>query len=113
MDIEHFNVGSAKSHFDTLNKAKALSEDFMKLSNNSLIIFVCKVQVQQTFNTYFIRLKNYFFVYVLFLFLGTLLSHVDHKHKSEPIDNLNKGDNTEAQVESKNPSKTCHKVSQS
>ena len=53
---------------------------------------------------------NFSFVSVLFLFL---LSHVDYKHKGEPIDNLHKGDNTETQVESKNSSKTCNKVSES
>ena len=53
---------------------------------------------------------DYCFVAVLFLFL---LSHVDDKHEGEPIDNLHKGDNAETQVESKNSSKTCNKVSES
>ena len=53
------------------------------------------------------------FVSVLFLFLVTLMPHVDDKPKGEPIDNLDKGDNTETQVESKNPSKTGHKVGES
>ena len=53
---------------------------------------------------------DFCFVSVLFLFL---LSHVDDKHEGEPIDNLNKGDNTETQVESKNSSETCYKVSES
>ena len=29
------------------------------------------------------------------------MSHVDHKHKGEPINNLDKGDNTETKEESK------------
>ena len=53
---------------------------------------------------------DYCFVSVLFLFL---LSHVDDKHEGEPIDNLNKGDYAETQVESKNSSKTCNKISES
>ena len=53
---------------------------------------------------------DYCFVCVLFLFL---LSHVDDKHEGEPIDNLNKGDYAETQVESKNSSKTCNKISES
>ena len=53
---------------------------------------------------------DYCFVCVLLLFL---LSHVDDKHKGEPIDNLNKGDDTETQVEPKDATKTCHKVGQS
>ena len=41
------------------------------------------------------------------------MPRVDDKPKGEPVDNLDKGDNTETQVESKNPSKTCHKVGES
>ena len=62
---------------------------------------------------YYSNVYTISFVSVIFLFLGALLSHVDHKHKGEPIDNLYKGDNTETQVESKNATKTCHKVSES
>ena len=50
---------------------------------------------------------------VLFLFSRILLSHVDCQHEGEPINNLNKGDNTEPQVEPKDAAKTCHKVGQS
>ena len=53
------------------------------------------------------------FVSVLFLFLVTLMPQVDDKPKGEPVDNLDKGDNTETQVESENPSKTGHKVGES